>query len=182
MRKETYAAVGLVLLLVGAVAGAQQLVKADQGRPGNQGPWPVSIIGFEFDGGITFTGGSIVVKGPDGGAAVIQGTVSGSICNAVLIDAGAPQQVTSVGVAATLVPAQPTANRYYVTVCNSSENSGTPQVKCLYNNVSPVMGITNPGDVLGVGDCWRFDIAGSNQLKCISDTASTAVTSDECVP
>ena len=155
----------LIFVVLGIVAGAygQTLVKANQGSPGNQGPWPVTMGAQFFDGGTP-------------------SAVANVLCNAVLPDAGAPQQVTSVGVAAVLVPAQPTTRRYYVTVCNSSENTGTPLVKCLYNNVSPVMGIANKGDVLGVADCWMYPIAGSNQLKCISDTASTAVTSNECVP
>jgi hypothetical protein len=169
----------LAALVVAAAALGQTLVKADQGKPGTQGPWPVSIIGFQFDGGITFSGGSIIVKGPDGGAVIVQGE---TICSSLLPDAGSPQQVTSVGTSATLVPAQPTTTRVNVTVCNSSENSGTPLVKCLYNNVSPVMGVANKGDVLGVSDCIQYNINGVNQLKCISDTASTAVTSNECIP
>lgn len=159
-----------VLAVVGALtlslSYGQSLVKADQGKPGNQGPWPV-------------TGTIVVVPGFDGGTPE---AVTDVICNAVLPDAGSPQQVTSVGVSATPVPVIPAATRYYITVCNSSENTGTPLVKCLYNNVSPVMGIANNGDVLGVSDCWKYPITGTNQLKCISDTASTAVTSNECVP
>lgn len=167
MRKETFAAVLCTSLLVGAVALAQSLVKADQGKPGNQGPWPVTVV----SGG----GGSTVYDGGNPTA------VTGVTCSSTIADAGSPQQVTAVGVTAVAVPAQASLNRFYMTVCNSIENSGTPQVKCLYNGVAPVMGKTTKGDVLGVGDCWRFDISTSNTLECISDTAATAVSSDECV-
>jgi hypothetical protein len=103
-------------------------------------------------------------------------------CSPTLLDAGSPWQVTSVGVAAVNVPATSAATRYYLEVCSSTENTGTPLVKCLGNGVSPVIGLTNRGDVLGVSDCHTYAIAGTNQLSCISDTAATAVTSYECIP
>ena len=83
----------LVLGFSGLVA-AQTPVKADQGRPGNQGPWPVTGTFFLADGGVIKViqgpgqdGGawnvsvnnfphSFVATGPDGGAVVVQGTVT----------------------------------------------------------------------------------------------------------
>jgi len=156
-----------VLVVAAGFAYAQTVVKADQGKPGNQGAWPVT--------------GTLTVAPPayDGGGPTATVPVT---CKSVMPDAGSPWQVTSVGVAATNVPPTSGVTRYYVLVCNSSENSGTPLVKCLGNNTSPVMGVANRGDVLGVADCQQYAILGTNQLKCISDTASTAVTSFECVP
>lgn len=163
----------LAALLAAGAALAQTVIKADQGKPGNQGPWPVTISGgasFTISGAVSIDGGLVA-------------TVPAQ-CRAAQLDGGSTQRVTSVGTSATNVPATgaSSATRYYMTVCNSSENSGTPLVKCLYNAATPVMGVANPGPVLGVSDCWLFPIAGVNQLKCISDTASTAVTSDECLP
>ncbi len=153
------------VLSISVVAVAQQIV--NQGRPGTQGPWPVTVTGG---------GGSTTYDGGNPSAA------TGVICNKTIADGGSPQQVTAVGLIAVPVPASASPGRYYMTVCNSTENSGTPQVKCLYNGVAPVMGKTTKGDVLGLSDCWRFDISSNNVLECISDTAATAVTSDECVP
>lgn len=59
----------LVVFMVGAgVAIGQTTTKADQGKPGNQGPWPVTLSG---GGGITIADGGVVTAnqgaGNDGG-------------------------------------------------------------------------------------------------------------------
>lgn len=178
MNLKAFAAVFLTLSVMSAMAwAAGTQVKADQGAPGNQGAWPVTCVSGCGSGGSSGSGGNVLI---DGGLVAVAPVK----CAATQPDAGAVQRVTSVGTSAVNVPATGanTATRYYVDVCNSSENTGTPLVKCLLNGVSPVMGITNPGDVLGVSDCWRYSVPGTDQITCISDTASTAVTSSECVP
>lgn len=92
---------------------------------------------------------------------------------------GSVEKVTSVGTSAVLIPAAPNAARIYMQVCNSSENPGTPIVKCRVDGVAPVLGIANAGRVLSVDDCL---ISSSDAgTYCISDTASTAVPSFECL-
>jgi len=64
----------LVALLVGGVLYGQPVVKSDQGRPGNQGSWPVRITSGSSTATITFDGGvlGIVNQGTntgDGGSA-----------------------------------------------------------------------------------------------------------------
>ena len=49
--------VGIVAAAVAGAAWAQNISKVDQGRPGNQGPWPVTVQG----GGFSADGGSIFV-------------------------------------------------------------------------------------------------------------------------
>ena len=89
-----------------------------------------------------------------------------------------PTTVTSVGTNAVAVPATNAASRVSVLLCNSAENAGSPKVKCRNDGV-PVMGITAAGHVLAKGDCWSTSIASG--IQCISDTASTAVTTSECL-
>lgn len=106
---------------------------------------------------------------PDGGTSST--TIVSFQCSAV------GQTVTSVGVAASTITVG-LANRWYARICNSSENAGTPLVKCRDDAVNPVMGIANAGEVLEVGDCVSYYT--TNAIRCISDTAATAVTQAEC--
>ncbi len=55
--RKTLSAVGLTLLLMGGLAFAQTIVKANQGQPGTQGPWPVTVQG----GSMTNDAGVIVI-------------------------------------------------------------------------------------------------------------------------
>lgn len=89
--RKTIAVIALTLAALGSHAFAQNFV--DQGAPGTQGPWPVTLGGslsIVFDGGLTFTGGSIVATGPDGGAVTVN--ITQSIAVQVFMDGG--QQVT----------------------------------------------------------------------------------------
>lgn len=150
-----------VLLIAGFVIADE---KVDQGRPGTQGPWPVTVIALA-------DGGSGYVFTLDRKCAV-----------------GSPYTSTSVGTSATSVPASPNTGRAYIQVCNSLQNSGNPLVKCRSDGTDPVMAITNAGDVFGVGDCKNYPIGGTNPdagtgtIRCIADTAATNVTGFECVP
>jgi len=78
-------------LVLAAGVWAQQIV--DQGAPGTQGAWPVSVSGITivFDGGITIASGTVIVTtGPDGGA--VQANITQSIALQVFMDGG--QQIT----------------------------------------------------------------------------------------
>lgn len=87
--------------------------------------------------------------------------------------------VTSVGVTAVATPAADQASRTSILLCNSSENTGAPLVKCRGDGTNPAMGNTTPGIVLNKGDCVVYNVAS---IKCISDTAATAVSGFECGP
>lgn len=151
--------VGVGLVAIAASAGTT----VDQGSPGFN-PWPVR--------------GSIIVAGSDGG--VVQTTQA--LCAQTAADGGLIHKNTAVGVAAVSTPATQTAQRIYIELCNSIQNSGNPLVKCRTDNTAPVSAAGNAGDVLGIGDCKVYAIPASNVPQCISDTASTNVTSYECVP
>ncbi len=87
---------------------------------------------------------------------------------------------TTGGVASVNVPASPATGRYYITVCNSRQNS-SQLIKCRADGVAPVMAVTNPGDVLGVGDCILYMTNTSQVIKCIADGATTYITGYECL-
>lgn len=164
----------LFVLVLAGVAYSQTTVKSDQGRPGNQGSWPVTITGG--------SGSTSIVIGPDGGAVVVSGSVFPGQCRQTTPDGGSPYSSVSVGAAAVLVPTLPAAGRAYVEICNSLQNTGTPLLKCRADGIVPVMAVTNAGDVLGIGDCYAYSITASNPPQCIADAASTNALVHECVP
>jgi hypothetical protein len=94
------------------------------------------------------------------------------------------QSVVAVGDAGVAVPTAATFGRRGVTICNSTENTGSPKLKCLVasEDGGPGMGATLPGDVLAVGDCITYPVDNIVSTRCISDTAGTAATSAECIP
>lgn len=66
--------VGVVLVVTSAFVFAQ--TKVDQGRPGTQGPWPVSLLGSGDGGSVSVTvSGTVKVAGPDGGYIQVGGSV-----------------------------------------------------------------------------------------------------------
>lgn len=95
------------------------------------------------------------------------------------------QTVVAVGTAAggVLVPTASQTKRLGVEICISAENPGLPKAKCLVDG-TPVMGVANPGDLLVIGGkvCQFYPVDSSHPIKCIADTASTAVLTGECVP
>lgn len=145
-----------VVLFLATTAFGQ--IKVDQGSPGTQGGWPVTVVGA-----------------PDGGA-------SGSLfvspyqCNPT-----SPNKSTTVSTVAVSVPATNAAGRRYTTLCVSLETGGVPTLKCRTDGVAPVMGITNPGDVLGLGDCINYTVPDSRVIQCIA-AGATYVTTFECLP
>lgn len=150
---NTLRKIGLMIiptLLISFIAYAGTQV--DQGAPGHQGGWPVTLTGTS--------------------------TVSSSQQQACSATA---QSVVSVGVAAVSVPTSRLASSTLLVFCNSIENAGSPKVKVLLSG-TPVMGNTTPGDALRVGDCVAYAVGSSVTPKVISDTASTAVTTYECAP
>lgn len=168
--KKTIAVVLLTVLAFGALAFAQQ--KVDQGRPGTQGCWPVCMSGgiaLSLDGG--FLGSVSLVS--DGG---FIGTVGPVRCTTIT------NSNTSVGVAATTVPAAPQAGRIYITVCNSSQNAGVDNVKCRADGVAPVFAAGNAGDYLEEGDCIQYAVNASQTIQCIANAAATNVLAFECTP
>lgn len=157
----------IVLLLavgISLVAYAADRVTADQGAPGKQGPWPVTISGGSSgssDGGFT-------------------GTTAPVECRGTTADGGNPDTLTFLGAGSTPVPAAAAVNRVYINVCVSLNNVSTAVIKCLTGGAAPVLA-SGPGQVLGFGDCIQYTANQTNTIDCVSD-GGYAVTAFECVP
>lgn len=155
----------VAVLLFGITAFAQTTVTANQGAPGNQGPWKVTCNNC---GGGGSSGGWV----PDGG---FIGQITPVYCSASSVNA-----VTSVSTSSVATPAATTSTRVSILVCNSLENSSLPLVKCRADNTAVALGVTNPGETINPGDCILYN--SKVGVRCISNTASTAVSTFECVP
>lgn len=157
-------AAGVALMFIAALSWAAGTpVLANQGQPGNQGPWPVTLVGG---------GGS-----SDGGFAEQTTPVE---CRGTTADGGNPDTVTTVGITSTPVPASAAVNRVYLNVCVSPNNVSNASIKCLTGGGVPVV-TSGPGQVLLFGDCVVYTAVQSNTINCISD-GGYAVTAFECVP
>lgn len=160
----------VAVVLVAAVAVAQTIVKADQGKPGTQGPWPVTLSGsipvVIVDGGVSGGGGT--ATSTDAGVSVTVPYCSVS-----------RSSIVSVGTSASTVPVDGgLAGRWMVRVCNSIRNTGIPTVTCATGGVTPDAGLLGDGESLQPGDCAVYTTGGA--VSCISDTAATAVSTWEC--
>ncbi len=105
-------------------------------------------------------------------------TSSGGSTSPTVCLSSASKNVT-VGTTATQAPATALTNRWTLTVCNSLRNAGSPLVTCSLTG-TPTTAATSAGTVLAPGDCIKYDLASGVNPLCISDTASTAVTTEEC--
>ena len=150
----------LAVGLLGGYALAQSGGVVDQGRPGKEGAWPVTIVG----------------SGGGGGTPV---TTVPRACTTVL------QSAVMVPAASTAVPTSQLASRAWVELCNSAENAqidSTIQVKCRGDGTAVAFGAQNPGDELAFGQCAVYYAAASVTPHCISSNGDAGVTSIECVP
>jgi len=207
--KKFWVRFSIALMLLGAASWAGQVMTVDQGMPGNQGPWPVKVVGpinvivGGSDGGATAVvgvdGGPVPVSqasfpwkvsGADGGPVQVSGSVTvlgadgGSVAvTSTQATCNSPTHTTtSVGTSAVNCPGAQLAGRYSIVICNSLENpgSGARIIKVRIDGVNPVIGAGNPGDVLGVGDCIPYFITSAIVPRCIASLANTQATGLEC--
>lgn len=151
-----------VIVVAAAVAAwAQNTVKADQGKPGTQGPWPVSVTG-----GISIT--------LDGGLG-LSTTSTTTPCSQYR------ETNTSVGTSAAIVPATPLANRIWIRVCNSLLNTEGAQCICSATS-TPTFAASSLGDPLAVSDCAFYNItaADAGVPQCICNGAGVRLPASEC--
>lgn len=147
--------------LTALTALAQTIVKANQGQPGTQGPWPVTISGSVLpDGGSS--SGSAVYTQP---------------CSSYV------ETNTSVGASVTKVPATNTANRVWIRICNSLLNTEGAQCICS-NMTTPSFAASSLGDPLAVSDCvvYNTTVLDGGVPLCICNGAGTRLPAAECVP
>lgn len=155
--KKIFASVLLTSLAIATLAWAQTVVTANQGQPGKQGPWPVTINGLFFpDGGGIPTYAAQCVQTRE--------TVSSTI------DGGAWD-----------CPTTQLTNRRWITMCNSQENSGTVGIKIRFDRVAPAAGLTTAGEVLNVGDCITLALDGGVTPICIDTSSGSASTAQQAL-
>lgn len=93
-------------------------------------------------------------------------------------------QVVSVGTTAVTVPPSRTAGSLGVEIENRANNTGSPKITCTPDPVDGGVGtaLTDIGLTKNPGEPMYFGLDSSHTVKCISDTAGTAVTTSECIP
>lgn len=139
-------------------AWADSPITANQGKPGNQGPWPVRLVGS------------------DGGSSSSSSTTTQAPCSVYR------ETNTSVGTSAAIVPATPLANRIWVRICNSLLNTEGAQCICS-GTTTPTFAASSSGDPLAVSDCATYPItaADAGVPLCICNGAGVRLPATECV-
>lgn len=182
LRGTLYA--GLIVYDAPTPAGPWQIVQSPNGSVDLS-----QYIGCNFNVLLTpipFSPSTVYPYLGDGGYSIdVNATVNVSVTTS---DGGMPisapyctqsrSSASSVGTSVVAMPADGgLAGRWMVRLCNSPRNSGTPIVTCSVLTV-PDAGTLSDGEALEVGDCATWTTG--EQVYCISDTASTAVSSWEC--
>ena len=136
--------------------------------------------GIPYNVSVDATTGALLTTGSSSGGGGT--TTDAGVAVAVPSCTFTQTNITSVGTTAAFVPSvlQALPGRWMVRVCNSPRNSGTPIITCATatTGVTPDAGLLGVGESLEVGDCATYTT--SDGVSCISDTASTAVSSWEC--
>lgn len=145
-----------------ATFGFAQTTTANQGKPGNQGPWPVTIIGGSGGG----AGSTTVTEAP----------CTNPVESVIVFDGGGATPVPS-GTAL--------SSRRYIVMCNSPKNTGTPNWTIRTDGTAPTTSLSSPGQVLDLGSCeYIFKTATSSDagvpIYGISDTNGSVLLVTEC--
>lgn len=129
----------------------------DQGSPGKQGPWPVIVTGSVTpDGGVSAaTTVRFLCSTPKSGITIVDG-----------------------GMVASLPADGGLSGRWFIRVCTSPKNSGTPMIACTDDGQTPSMAFNGVGEGIVWADCHTYYTP--NTIQCVSDTALTGVTTEEC--
>ncbi len=145
----------ITFLLATSLVFAQQ--KIDQGKPGTQGAWPVVIAVTTLpDGGVTAAQPvKFFCTTPKSGITIVDG-----------------------GTVATLPADGGLSGRWFIRVCTTSKNANTPMIACTDDGQTPSIAFNGVGESIVWGDCHTYYT--TNAIQCVSDTALTGVTTEEC--
>ncbi len=133
---------------------------ANQGAPGNQGPWPVTVTGN---------------TGNDAGFAI---STTPLPCVSPVDTFTTPGNAVDGG--ASPCPVTQTANRRSIVMCNSPRNYGSPKITVRIDGTAPTISPFSPGQVLQTGDCYTLIANSSIVPQCIADVADAGLTITEC--
>ncbi len=153
-----WAAFTAVVLWASSVP-AQTTVKADQGKPGTMGPWPVTIQATGDAGGV------YVSDLPCG--QLVQ-TNDASISTT-------PSKIPVIG---------GQASRTWIRICNDLGNSQSTQCRCSTSTCPAATTVGNTGDLLAQGDCVTYNVGYKDGgiPCCVCNGAGSWLPSTECVP
>ncbi len=70
------------------------------------------------------------------------------------------------------------SGRWFIRVCVKGSNPGTPEIACTDDGQTPVIAFNGAGETIESMDCRTYYTP--NTIKCVSDTALTGVTTEEC--
>lgn len=92
------------------------------------------------------------------------------------------QTVVACGTTPVTVPTSRAYMSIGVEITNSAENTGSPKMKCVADPVDGGVGfgLTFIGDVRAPGEGYNFGLDSTHTVKCVCDTAGTALTTSEC--
>ncbi len=143
-----------------SLALGQTQVKADQGRPGNQGPWPVTATFTQGDGG---TNAGLVTQ---------QAPCVAPVESIIQFDGGV----------ATTCPLSQAPGRRFVIFCNSDRNATNIwTIRADWDGGLPTTALNSPGQTLSVGKCIQYTInTAATPPRCISDVANAVLNITEC--
>jgi hypothetical protein len=145
---------------------------------------PVGIYGYDTgtqpDGGIVRkvqvdSQGRLVTTGGSSGGGTATSTDAGV---SVTVPSCTVSQDFNTTVGTSSVTLSALAGRWMTRVCNSARNTGNPIITCTSDGTTPTIALTSVGETLEPGDCTVY--TSGTAVRCISDTASTAVTSWDC--
>lgn len=144
----------LAFVLSASIVVAGTIV--DQGSPGKYGPWPVTIQSVFTDGGSST---AVSVK-------FLCETVKSGIS---IVDGGTVALLPNDG---------GLSGRWFIRICTTGKNSGTPMIACTDDGQTPSMAYNGVGESIETSDCRTYYTP--NTIRCVSDTALTGVTTEEC--
>lgn len=154
-----------VLSLMGTAHAQQTVLIGSDYSSADAGRYPLRAVQVDSQGRLVVSSTTA-----DGGTAAI----------AVKTFCTVPKAATTqVNTAVLNVPADGgLSERWSIRVCNKANNAGTPIVTCTDDGQVPTSLASSSGDALEVGDCATYFT--TTPIQCISDTATTQVSSEEC--
>jgi hypothetical protein len=164
------AVVALALLLTVAGSALAQQQSVTLGTYVTDGGQNGALLRVRVD-----SEGKLLVSGSTGGGGTPTSTDAGV---SVTVPSCSAVQDFNTTVGTSSVTLSALAGRWMTRVCNSARNTGNPIITCTSDGTTPTIALTSVGETLEPGDCAVY--TSGTAVRCISDTASTAVTSWDC--
>lgn len=142
-----------VVALASAYAWGQTQVMANQGAPGRQGAWPVTVES-------------------------VQATINTS--SAQLLCTSPSDKVLTIGASAVACPTTRVSGSNFLQICNDRTNTATAFLLVRIDGGTPAFSPRTGGIALGRGDCIGYPVADTVAPKCIANESGVVTTTLEC--